>query len=64
MDGQPTHQVAYDVRRHVRVYLGLNGIPLDRKEDDPGLVYGVDHVVCGTGGTADALWTEEEEGEI
>lgn len=47
VDGRPTHQVAYDVRKHVKVYLGLNNSPLDLKDDDPSLVYGVEKAVCG-----------------
>ena len=47
IDGQPTHQTNYDVRKHVRVYLGLNNMPLERKDDDPELVYGVERAVSG-----------------
>jgi len=41
VEGKPTHVVTYDVQRHVRAYLGLNNIPLARKDDDPKLLYGV-----------------------
>ena len=43
-----THKVNYDLRRLVRVYLGLNGIPLERKADDPSLVYGVVKTLWGS----------------
>ncbi len=45
VDGRATHQPSYDLTRHVTVYLGINGMPVRRKDDDPTNIYHPDKAV-------------------
>ncbi len=44
MEGKPTHVVKYPMK-HIKVYLGINNMPLARKDQNKELLYGAEHVV-------------------
>ena len=44
VEGKMTHKPTYDLG-HIKIYLGVNNMELDRKDDNPHMLYGAESVV-------------------
>ena len=43
-EGLKTHKPSYDLQ-HIKIYLGVNNMDLERKDDNPDMLYGAESVV-------------------